>query len=436
MTSSVLSTAQMSAMVTVVGLAFMIIFRIMSRKVPTSPPQVESLFPWVGSAVSLIFRPNSFLALCQARYGPVFKVLAGGRNVIVVSSSDALSSVAFADHRTLSSHVQHYAHFRAICSDSSLYPKTYDTVAHKIFPILDRRLAKRTLGDLTPPFAQLVFDKLMMFSDRPHVSLTRSLTEPLYIGANGMLFGSRFPQDTYEDFFTLLDSLPKRLSMRPFWSLPSSRARDRLLQRISDYLEGASPVNDDKLADTFTALFREHDIPIEVAAPSILLVMSSLHQNTVNVIFWLFAWLLADPSAFSAVRSEIDKAVREDFGNFQSFLAEASPEKLDTPSFALLNSAVLETMRLTSVQTGVRLAECDLEIQDGKKTFPIRKGEYVVLDPRGAHQDKSSYPDGDRFIVGRFVQREYQGDLAATVGYPYFALGSGKHIVSFRNRID
>ncbi|KAI6044059.1 cytochrome P450, partial [Pisolithus marmoratus] len=414
MTSSVLSTAQFSAMVTVVGLAIMIIFRIMSTKVPTSPPQVESLFPWVGSALSLIFRPNSFLALCQARYGPVFKVLAGGRNVVVVSSSDALSSVAFTDHRILSSHVQHYAHFRAICGDSSLYLRTYDTVAHKIFPILDRRLAKRTLGDLTPPFAQL----------------------PLYIGANGMLFGSRFPQDTYEDFFTLLDSLPKRLSMRPFWSLPSSWARDRLLQRISDYLEGANPANNDKLADSFTALFREHDIPIEVAAPSILLVMSSLHQNTVNVVFWLFAWLLADPSAFSAVRSEIDKAIREDFGNFQSFLAEASPEKLDTASFALLNSAVLETMRLTSVQTGVRLAESDLEIQDGKKTFPIRRGEYVVLDPRGAHQDKNSYRDGDRFVVGRFVQREYQGDLAATVGYPYFALGSGKHIVSFRNRTD
>lgn len=430
MTSSVISVLQISAVL--VGLTAMVVSRIMSTRVSTYPPKVVSLFPWVGSAFNLVFTPSTFFALCQAQYGPVFKLLAGGRNIVVVMSSDALSGVAFADHRVLSSHIQHYDHFRALCSDSSLHPKIYDTIAQKIFPVLDRRLSKRTLGELTPPFAQLVLDKLKLFSGRPEVSLTRSLTEPLYVGANGVLFGSRFPQDTYEDFFMLLKSLPKRLCRRPFWSFPSSRARDRLLQRISGYLEGANPATDDKLASTFTALFREHDIPIEVAAPSVLLIMSSLHQNTVNVIFWLFAWLLADPSALSAVRSEIDKAIREDFGNFQTFIAEANPDKLDSPSFALLNSAILETMRLTSVQTGVRLAASDIDIKDGGKTLPILKGEYVVLDPRGAHLDKNMYPNCDKFVVSRFVESEYRGDLAATVGYPYFALGAGKHVCKGR----
>ncbi|KAI6003340.1 cytochrome P450 [Pisolithus marmoratus] len=430
MTSSVLSTAHILTLV--VGLATMTISRMMSTKVPTSPPQVGSLFPWVGSALGLIFRPSGFLALCQTQYGPVFKVLAGGLNIIVVSSPDSLASVAFADHRVLSSHVQHYAHFRALCGGSSLRPKIYDTLVHKIFPILDRSLSKRTLGDVTPPFAQVVFDKLKLFSGSPQVSLARSLTEPLYTGANVVLFGNRFPQDTYDDSLILLNSLPKRLSMRPFWSLPSSRARDRLLQRISDYLDGANPATGDKLADSFTTLFREHDIPIEVAAPSILLTMSSLQQNATNVVFWLFTWLLADPSALAAVRNEIDKAVREVFGDFQSFIAEVTPEKLDTPSFALLNSAILETMRLTSVQTGMRLVASDLDIKDRGKTVPIRKGEYVLLDPRGAHRDKNSYPDGDRFVVSRFVQSEYQGDLAATAGYPYFALGAGKHVCKGR----
>ncbi|KAI5987415.1 cytochrome P450 [Pisolithus marmoratus] len=313
----------------------------------------------------------------------------------------------------------HYDHFRAIYSDSSLHPKIYDTLAHKIFPVLDRRLSKRSLGDLTPPFAQLVFDKLKSFSGKPQVSLKRSLAEALYVSANDMLFGSRFPQDTYEDFFILLDSFPKRLCKRPFWSLPSSRARDRLLQRISDYLEGAKSTTDDKLAASFIAIFREHNIPIKVAAPSVLSVISSLHQNTVNVVFWLFTWLLADPSAFSAVRSEIDKAIREDFGKLQTFIAEATPEKLDSPSFALLNSAVLETMGLASAHTGVRIAETDIDIKDGEKILPMRKGEYVVLDPRGAHLDKNVYPGSNKFVAGRFVQGEYRGDFATTVGYPF-----------------
>ncbi|KAI6099018.1 cytochrome P450 [Pisolithus sp. B1] len=430
MTMSVLSIAQISAVVAV--LAIIITFRMVTTRAPTYPPIVGGPFPWVSVALVLTLGPSNFFALCRTRYGPVFKFLAGGRKIVVVTSSDALASASFADHRVLSSHVQHEGHLQALYGDSPLRARIYDTVAHRIFPILDRRLSKRTLGDLAPPFSQLVFDKLKLFSGRPQVSLMRSLTEPLYIGANGMLFGSRFPQDTYEDFCMLLSSLPKRLSNIPFWSFPSSRARDRLLQRISDYLQGANPATDDKLAATFTALFKEHNIPIEVAASSILSLMSSLHQNTFNVAFWLFAWLLADPTALATVRSEIEKAVREDFGNLQTFIADANPDKVDSPSFALLNSAVLETMRLTSVQTGLRFAASDIDIKDGEKTIPILKGEYVVLDPRGTHLDKNLYPNCDKFVVDRFVESEYRGDLAATAGYPYFSLGAGKHICKGR----
>ncbi|KAI6122370.1 cytochrome P450 [Pisolithus croceorrhizus] len=260
----------------------------------------------------------------------------------------------------------------------------------------------------------------------------RSLTEPLYIGANGMLFGTRFPQDTCEDFCIFLNGLPKRLCKFPSWSIPFNRARDRLLQRISDYLEGANPTTDDKLVSSFTPLFKEDDIPIEVAASSILSFMSLLHQNTVNVIFWLFAWLLEDPTALASVRNEIDKVIREDFGNLQTFIVEANPEKLDSPSFVLLNSAILETMRLASVQTGVRIATCDMDITDREKTIPISKGECVVLDPRGAHLDDSAYPNCEKFVVDRFVESEYRGDFATTAGYPFFTLGAGKHVCKGR----
>ncbi|KAI6169063.1 cytochrome P450 [Pisolithus thermaeus] len=405
---------------------------MVTTRTPTYPPIVGGPFPWISVALVVTLGPSSFFAFCRAHYGLVFKFLAGGRKIVVITSSDALACASFADHRVLSSHVQHDGHLQALYGDSPLHARIYDTVAHKIFPILDRRLSKRTLGDLTPPFAQLVFDELKLFSGRPQVSLMRSLTEPLYVGANGMLFGSRFPQDTYEDFCILVSSLPRRLSNIPFWSFPSSRARDRLLRRISDYLKGANPATDDKLAATFTALFKEHNIPIEVAASSILSFMSSLHQNTFNVVFWLFTWLLADSTALAAVRSEIEKAVREDFGNLQTFIAEANPDKVDSPSFALLNSAVLETMRLTSVQTGLRYAASDIDIKDREKTIPILKGEYVVLDPRGTHLDKNLYPNSDKFVVDRFVESEYRGDLAATAGYPYYSLGAGKHVCKGR----
>ncbi|KIK17839.1 hypothetical protein PISMIDRAFT_684894 [Pisolithus microcarpus 441] len=51
-----------------------------------------------------------------------------------------------------------------------------------------------------------------------------------------------------------------------------------------------------------------------------------------------------------------------------------------------------------------------------------------MLYPRAAQQNNATYRDGHKFILDRFVQSQYQGELAATSGKPYFAFGAGKHL--------
>ncbi|KAI6118111.1 cytochrome P450 [Pisolithus sp. B1] len=385
MTSYALAAAQISTMIIWVG--FMLITHAMSKKESAYPPKVSSLLPWFGSAISFAFGPHRFLALCCAQYGPVFKFLLGGRSVIVVGTADSIRNALFTDHRVLANRVEHYSHFRALCGDTSLYPMIFDT--------------------LNPQ------PRLKLYSGGDRVSLRRSLTEPMYCAATPILLGSKFSSDTYDDWVTFLHSFTKRLVQRPFWSLPSTWARGRLLQHITTCLQ-------DKLAGNFAKVIWEKNISFEVASAC------TFHANQSNVVFWLFSWLMADPRAFSSLRDDIDRAVREEFGSIET------PRRLDSPAFGLLNSAILETTRLTTIQSAIRLAECDLQLKDGEGTIPIRKGEYVLLYPRAAQQNEASYPDCHRFVLDRFVQSQYEGDLAPTSGKPYFAFGAGKHVCKGR----
>ena len=365
----------------------------------------------------------------RSQYGPAFKLLLGGRHITVVASEEAIHSLLAAEHGTLSSRSQSYAILRLLGSDSSHTQKLYAIATQELFPILDKRLAKRTLGDLTPGFTDVLFNRLKRFANYQG-SLRRSLTEPLYVAANAILLGSKFSPDTYDDYMVFNASLPKRFSMRPFWLFPSSRARGRLLEHISTYIEDADTNHGDNLGANLVKTFQKYNLTSKEGAPLILALEIAAHMNLFNVVFWLITWLLADPSALAAVRDEIDKAVREEFGSFHGFLVNANPENLQSPSFDLLHSAILETVRLSSLLIGVRDAERDIDLKDGERVIPIRKGEHVLALTWAAHRDEGLYPDGYRFIAGRFMQNGDKENMVQNPGKPYFSFGGGKYPVS------
>ncbi|KAL4067110.1 cytochrome P450 [Scleroderma yunnanense] len=424
-------TAQLLAVVCALG--YVVIATMVSRKESTYPPRVCGLLPWVGPVISFTFRRSDFITLCEKRYGSVFRFVLGGRRVTVVGSLEAIHSVLVSDFRALTTRAQNYEHLRVVGSDSSLYQKLHETAVREIFPILDRHFAKRNLGDITPHFAEMVFNTLKVFSGSDHMSLKQSVTEPLYIATNAILLGSRFSPDTYNDFVTFNSSLPSRLSRSPFWSFPSSRARERLRQHIFKYLEDADVTNgDDKLATSIIKVFQEPGFPRSGAVSLILAFLVALHISMFNVVFWLMTWLLADPAALSAVRDEIDKAVLQEFGSVQAFLAEVTPESLEPPSFALLHSAILETLRLSAMTTGLRVAECDFDMKDGERTIQISKGESVVVFSRAVHQNEASYPNSHKFVVDRFMRYKDQGNMVHTPSKTYFPFGAGKHLCKGR----
>ncbi|KAL4068782.1 cytochrome P450 [Scleroderma yunnanense] len=399
-----------------------------SKRSMSYPPTVPTLLPWIGAAISYLSDPNGFLAGCHKRYGSVFKILLGGRDVVVVSSPAAIFSIYASDIA-----VPHFTHnqvFRAVIGRNER--RTKFNLERDLFPHLDQALPKRALGDVTRLLAQMIYARIEPYTraKETNVSLMPVLAQPLFDSLNIIFFGNRWPTDTYYDDFHILDlSMPKRLSGEPFWFFPSMQARKRLLAQNLKFVDGfdASEHNG-ILGGNFMKAFLENDVCRNEAACHILTFVWGSHANTHGVVFWFFLFLLSDSVALTAVREEVDKAMKDIFGDLQGFLADASPDNLDGPHFTLLTSALLEAMRLVVKVMGLRVATRDFDLKDGDKAIPVRKGEFLLGNIDAAHSAEESYPDNMKFIYDRFAHSNQRDATFPTEGKPWFALGSGRHV--------
>ncbi|KAF9231617.1 cytochrome P450 [Melanogaster broomeanus] len=208
-------------------------------------------------------------------------------------------------------------------------------------------------------------------------------------------------------------------------------ARERLVANFAKYLQRDVATSDGLFASEFTEICKGNNVQGLDGARMALTFMWGAHGNLLNVSFWMVAFLLADSDAFARVRAEIDSAVEGKFGSLETLLA-ADPDELDEPYFALLTSSIMETMRLTVLHGVTRSAQCDFSLQDGDRTIPIKKGELVWGNIRGAHTDEAIYPNGEKFVVDRFAGHAYRKGQLQTDDKPFFSLGGARHLCKGR----
>lgn len=414
------------ALVVIVYAASALIFR---RKPSSSfPPLVPSALPWVGSALSFLSNPRGFLARCHKRYGPVFKLLLGGREVVVVSSAAAISSIYASEDAA--PHAMHDQIFRAFIGRSPKH--TEFNVEKEIFPLLDQVFSKRALEVLTQPLARMVFARIKHHTriQSAQLSLMTFLAEPLYFAVNVMLFGNGYPSDSFDDFRIIDESMPERFLGSPYWFLPSVRARGRLLPRGIDYVKKIHiPENNSALGSDFIQTLQSNGVSPEEATCHLLTFTWGLHANTQGAIFWLFLFLLSDPVALTAVRDEIDRAIEHEFGDLHGFLVDANLKNLDGPYFTLLTSAIMEAMRLTATFMGIRVANSDFELKNSDTIISVRKGEHLLGNVDALHMDESVYPNSRAFVYDRFAYCEGKFRMD---GKPWFSFAAGRHLCKGR----
>ncbi|KAI6046581.1 cytochrome P450 [Pisolithus marmoratus] len=357
-------------------------------------------------------------------------MLLDGREVVVVSSASATSSVYAANHNTLGIHETHNVLYYAVSGSKSSNAQVYHVVTRLLFPMLDQRLSRRSMGDLTAPIALALYGKIKPYTRMKNARVTHEkfLKEPLYCATNLVMFGSRYPETTYEDLRTLDATMPERFYKVPFWFWPSMRARKRMLGQIAVYLTKDVSEEDGWLGSAFKRLFRDNNTALHEASSHLLTFQWGMHTNMSGIGSWLFLFLLRHLDAFLAVRNEIDKAVKEDFGDLEAFVANVNPQTLDKPCFALLTPALFETMRLTAIFVALRVAESDLQLEDQGERVAVRKGEYVMGNVRAVHMNESPYPDHHKFVFNRFAHGEYREGRLPTENQPWLCFASGRHL--------
>ncbi|KAG6375640.1 cytochrome P450 [Boletus reticuloceps] len=394
------------------------------------PPQVPSLLAGYDNGLLCALNPCAFLSRCRQQCGPIYRVSLGSMRLVIVSSGDAISSVFLASSQLLCLDPLHREVLYIVAGVKTNYAYLHEVMIRDLYPLIDRCLSPRSLGQTTQTFGPMLLSGIKNLT-RDHsksISLMQLTNEPLYTATNLVMFGSTFPTDTYKDFQTLNKSVPYRIGRTLLHYWPSYAARMRLLRSFMDYLQRGE-VNDcdDKSACARSMhIFKDNNFQSLEGAQFVLIFLWTIHSNTMVNSFFSLSFLLGDPIGFARVRTEIDSAV-QNFGSLEALL-QAGPDGLDDPSFKLLTSAIMETMRLTVLQTAMRQANCDfdLKLKDGKM-ISIKKGEHVLGDVHAVHMDGTVFSDPETFVVDRFAQQPYRRKHLQTDGYPFHALGGGRH---------
>ncbi|XP_072524623.1 25-hydroxycholesterol 7-alpha-hydroxylase isoform X2 [Salminus brasiliensis] len=153
-----------------------------------------------------------------------------------------------------------------------------------------------------------------------------------------------------------------------------------------------------------TELFHQYDTlkDMDRAAHHFAILWASV-GNTIPACFWCMYHLLSDPQALAAVRKEIIDVIGVQEEPINTHDVTLTKELLDQMIY--LESAINESLRLSSVSMNIRVVQEDVCLQlDPQCSVCVRKGDIVALHPQSTHLDPDIYPHPQRYQFDRFVK--------------------------------
>lgn len=367
----------------------------------------------------------------RRRYGDTYKFQICGRQVIVVTHPEGISSLYQDVNKAFNT-------FELFSRIMNILSGTKDPV--HLFDIFERKLHRVMALNLSPSMSithgkdisRMLVSELnaMTCDDLPiTLNLYDFISRPLYMAGCDFLFGSTFPSaETFEDFRMVdqkISETPLMASL-PFVVPDGLRARERLCSHLDAYIQPWWDSNgshgllgiSDLMLQSLEAM-KESNLSKEEATALNILFAFGFHSNTWYTLFWLMVQLIHDDGLMEKIRSEINLN---------------NPQLIDPDDnsgeglYPILNSVIEETFRWAGRTSTIRRAEKDTGLTQDGKFIPVRKGEYVVADVRALHFNPQRYPDGDNFKFDRYLTS------ATSEGTPPskpLAWGGGKHGVSF-----
>ncbi|XP_051943118.1 cytochrome P450 7B1 [Hippocampus zosterae] len=380
------------------------------------PPLINGWIPFLGKAFEFRKDAHKFLEEQQKNFGDIFTVHMAGRYMTFVM--DPLMYPAIIKERRR-------LDFQEFSRRAAPAAFGYTPVTEGTFPGLPEQIARafRLLhGEHLSLLTQSMMGNLMMIFRQDHLRpggawRTRELydfcmevtLEATFLTLYGRPAEGLRHADAAQlkaSFIRFDDAFPLLIAQVPVWLLVGvGGIRRKLMSYLTTpRMSGWAGVS--QFIRRRAQLLERHPIlgDADKAAHHLAMLWASV-ANTAPAGFWAAYHLLRHPEALRAIRQEI-RNVLESSGHKFSAGADLALDAQQLDKMILLESAVHESLRLSSASINIRVAREDLTLRlNNERAVAVRKGDIVALYPRSVHMDADVYDQPQTFCFDRFARQ-------------------------------
>ncbi|KAM4842050.1 prostacyclin synthase [Thomomys bottae] len=411
-----MSWAALLGLLAALLLLLLLLARRRTRR-PGEPPLDLGSIPWLGHALEFGKDAASFLSRMKEKHGDIFTVLVGGRYVTVLLDPHSYDTVVWESRTRLDFHA--YAvflmerifdvqlpHYNPSDEKAKMKPTLLHRDLQALTEAMDTNLRTVLLGD--PEEAGGGWRETGLL-DLSYSCLLRAGYLTLY-GVEAMPQTQQsqaqdrvHSADVFHTFRQLDLMLPKlargSLSVGDKDRVCSAKGR---LWKLLSPAQLALRAHRSSWLEGYLKHLEEMGASEEMKARALVLQLWATQGNMGPAAFWLLLYLLKNPEALAAVRTELERVLSR--AEQPAGQTAALPQKV-LDSMPVLDSAMSESLRLTAAPFITRevLVDMALPLADGRE-FSLRRGDRLLLFPfLSPQKDPEIYTDPEVFKYNRFL---------------------------------
>ncbi|KAM3604283.1 uncharacterized protein V6R79_008909 [Siganus canaliculatus] len=383
------------------------------KRRPDEPPLIHGWIPFLGKALEFGRNAETFLEEQRRRSGEVFTVHIAGKFMTFIMNPLMYPSIV-KHGRQLDFHKFADRVVPPIFSYSPLwkFPGLHEDIL-RTFQLLQ--------GDSLTRLTESMMGNLMLVLRQDHLSRGEAWSAgSLYDFCLSVMFEASFltvygtpaaaarhpgMPELVKDFVDFDEMFPLLVAEVPIWLLRRARScRSRILSRFQCPGVSSWP-NVSLFVKKRAELFEGYGTMTNVdkAGHHFAILWASV-GNTIPATFWALYHLVSHPEALEVVQQEILNLLKTSGIEFSRDKdVRLHRDQLD--QLLYLESAINESLRLSSASMNIRVAEEDFSLQlDSRSSVSVRRGDVIVLFPRSLHMDPEIYDDPQTFQFDRYVQ--------------------------------
>lgn len=241
----------------------------------------------------------------------------------------------------------------------------------------------------------------------------------LFRASSTALFGSEFPMDCCEDYWTFEANLAKFMTLPKFVISSAVRSRHRLVSRVASAIEQHDGYpTASRLVKERIEMSKSFGYSSAEMAKTELDIMFALQANASPMVYWVLMHLLTDPILSTAFKDIADES---DLSDEDLIRISKLPELDCIFKEALRMHSHAPIIRKVMSRTVIPIGNSD---DESKKEVVVEAGSYVVIPTPTVHYSELNYPDPYTFDPSRWSEKKSSRTKARQ---QLVSFGAGSH---------